>query len=233
MQSKIISVYFDYRNRSTYKKLSDIWLYSLKKNTPSADVELIKISAPDTRNSIKKSFSSNTCKLDVWVDCIDRYDCPILFMDCDMLVLDNVLEPFNKDFDIAYTLREHKLPFNGGVLYYKPTTAAKKFMHRYRDVNNKMFKNPGFHKAYRRKYAGMNQAAFGYMLEEESKKVNIAKLPDIWNLCEKWNNMPVDTKAVHVKSALRRACLGNQPDRFTKQAFAIWKKYEKEFINYS
>jgi len=228
LKIKIVSVYFNYGSSGVYKRLAKVWEYSLKKNTPDADVELIKVDPPKLKNIRKRSCISNTHKLKIWEDCIEKYNCPILFMDCDILVLGDMLKPFEEDFDIAYTKRSSTLPFNGGVLYTKPTEKTKKFMRLYLEVNNEMLKNPLFHQAYRRKYGGMNQSAFGYLLEKESSQLTIKALPETWNLCEKLDRIPKDTKAIHVKSRLRRVCMSGIKEPNTLQAYRLWNQYEEE-----
>lgn len=229
---KIVSVVFDYPTHShKYSKMAKVWEYSIKKVMPDVTVELIKIDPPHWE--VKKSYTSNTVKLDLWYKSLEATNENIIFMDCDMFVLGEMESAFDNDFDIGYTKRTKcRIPYNGGVVFCKNTNAAKDFILLWKEINYKMFKDPKFHRHWHDKYAGMNQSAFGYILEKCNFKAKLKEFPcKIYNACcEDWLGINQETtKAVHVKSRLRRdvfdSCMSQT--RYRK-AVTMWYRLAKE-----
>lgn len=208
---KIISVQFDWKGTNRYQILSQVFEHSVKKNCPDVELELIKVQAPDrTHKCRSKSFCANTLKLDLWLKALNETDQNVVFMDCDMIILKDISDAFNYDFDIGYTKRTRaSMPYNGGVVFVKNTPEAKQFIQLWKNINDRMYKDNAFHNPYREKYAGMNQAAFGYILEKEKFKAKLKQFPcAVWNACDDdWRNMNKETRIVHVKSGLRRSVL--------------------------
>jgi hypothetical protein len=169
-------------------------------------------------------------------------------------VLKDLAPVFEKDFDVAVTKHSMgSLPYNGGVVFVKNTQKAKNFMRLWAEVNMKMFKTPAYHSKYIKKYAGMNQAAFGAVINEfkdrfyfdkenhNDMQSHVLNLPcSIYNLCRGyWPMVNADSNIIHIKSELRQACLYDRTSRETEKCYALWKKYEalagivkKEIINY-
>jgi len=225
---KIVSVQFDYRGVNKYNILSKVFEYSVRKNCPNAELELLKVKPPETRRKARsKSFASNTLKLGLWLDVLKKTDDNVVFMDCDMIVLKDVSEAFNYDFDIGYTVRTNSsIPFNGGVVFVKNTKKAIKFIETWKEINKQMYDNYTFHMPYRNKYAGMNQASFGYLLEKKNYDAKLKPFKcDIWNACDdNWRNISKDTKVIHVKGGLRRSVLSPRPinSRYDRAAI-VWQ----------
>jgi hypothetical protein len=224
---KIISVQFDYPGQNKYDKLAQVLEYSIKKNSPSADFELIKLKAPIIKRRIKsKSFASNTIKMEYWLKALKETDDNVIFIDCDMIVLQDLSNVFNDDYDIGYTKRTgSRLPYNGGVVFVKNTTNATEFIELWNDVNKRMYNDWNFHSPWRNKYAGMNQAAFGYIMEKEKfnaklKQFSCAEM----NACtEDWPKINKNTKIIHIKGALRRAAFNrHRPKDRCRRALIIW-----------
>lgn len=225
MVPKIVTVQFDY-NSDDYKRLLDVFLYSIRKNTPY-EVDVLTLEAPD-RDGQSRSFDSNTAKLDAWVNYFKDKQGQYVLMDCDMLVLKPFHEVFEREFDIGYTYRGRP-PFNGGVVYVNVNKYSLKLLRDWRDVNKKMYKDWGFHREYRTKYTGMNQAAFGYLLEN-NPDCNIEAFPcRIYNACDNhWRTLSDRAKVIHYKSELRRASLGHKFAPWLDKLILLWRQYEKE-----
>jgi len=238
---KIVSVYFDYNNMDNYKRLAEVWEYSARKHNPGATVELIKGEAPKKRDRQKDSWIYNDYKLIKWVEVATSTEEPLILMDADMLVIGDMTDVFELDFDICYTERtKSNFPLNGGVLFIRPTAKAKKFMQEWLELDKRMLKSHSMYFQYRVKYGGMNQASFGFMIEQRKKIARIATVPCTkYNLCdEEWRGIEDDTRAIHIKGLLRRVCLGAKRP-VNKQAFLqfekclqLWKQYEAEFLNF-
>jgi hypothetical protein len=62
------------------------------------------------------------------------------------------------------------------------------------------------------RHSGVDQAALNRALEQNSEAA-VLRLPcRIWNATQtEWARADADTRVVHVKSALRRACLSHEP----------------------
>jgi hypothetical protein len=228
---KIISVYFDYDGDKKYSIMAKVLEESVKKNCPSADFELIKLQQPRYRT--KRCFTSNTVKLAEWLRVMSETNDNVIFMDCDMLVLNDLHNAFNSDFDIGYTKRNHsRIPYNGGVVFVKNTEKAHNFIALWKEINDKMYKDYSFHRKWRDKYAGMNQAAFGYIMEKckFDAKLKVFECSE-WNVCrEDWGNVKEEiTKIVHIKSGLRRTVFGaRHPDSRLQKVVKLWFGYAVE-----
>ena len=229
-----VIVQFDYSVRAgMYEKLLKVFVNSIKHNMPELtddDIIQIRPAAPPVKS--KRCFASNTLKLALWLK--EMRKLPegekICFADCDMLLLKSPEDVFNKEFDIAYTVRLRKSPpVNGGIVFARNTEKAREFMQRWHEVNDKMYDNPSFHSHYRTKYAGMNQAAFGWLMEHP--KEYTAKLIPVscktYNCCnETWHQIDGDTRLVHIKGELRKTCIdGVVRLPSTRLAAEHWNRY--------
>lgn len=219
---------FDYRGVNKYSVLSKVFEHSVKKYCPDAELELLKVKPPELKRKARsRSFASNTLKLGLWLDILKKTDDNVIFMDCDMIVLKDISEAFNYKFDIGYTVRTRSpIPFNGGVVFVKNTPNAIKFIELWKEINRQMYEDYTFHMPYRTKYAGMNQASFGYLLEKKKYDAKVKKFNcDIWNACDdNWRDISKDTKVIHIKGGLRRTVLSPRPinSRY-ERAVIVWQ----------
>jgi hypothetical protein len=228
---KIVSVVFDYGYDNRYSVLSQVLSYSIKKNCPEAQFKLIKIDPPVLKKGHKfKSFCSNTVKLKLWLEELKNTEDDVVFLDCDMLVLKDISSAFNSEFDIGYTKRtKAAMPYNGGVVFIKNNKKAIEFIELWDRINDKMYNDYNFHAPWRDKYAGMNQAAFGYIMEKEKFDAKLKQFPCAeWNACvEDWPSINGTTKIIHVKGGLRRAIFNSRlPEEYRySRAIIIWNNY--------
>lgn len=231
---KIITVQFSYDNDVRYEKLLKVLAYSAAVNMPGAEFISLTIPPPEMEQVPGyRMLKSNTSKLEKWAEEVDKADKNdrIVLLDSDMLIMRDFSKIFNFPFDICYTYRpENRLPLNGGVMFINPTEKAKIFFREFLSVNDRMLKNKKFHDPYRRIYAGMNQAAFGYMLENKTCLTNIHRIPcTLWNVCnEDWANIREDAYILHIKGRLRHMCLGTRHvSNDVKQLVDLWKYYDE------
>lgn len=227
---KIVSVVFDYPTHShKYSKMAKVWEYSIKKVMPDVTVELIKIDPPHWE--VKKSYTSNTVKLDLWYKSLEATNENIIFMDCDMFVLGEMESAFDNDFDIGYTVkaRIHKTScrINGGIIFVKNTENAKAWMNELLKINEKMYYNEDFHNQWRCKYYGMNQSAMGYMSERYKGPAKVKEFSTlIYNACDcDWKNVKSNTKIVHIKGKLREYILKNKDHFHYSYIIKKWRQY--------
>ena len=230
---RIICVQFDFEERGEiYAPLLEVFRRSCAAHMPDVTFEAIRVPPPKIKEGVTRGFSTNTAKLAIWAKAVAESQEPLLLSDCDMLCLRDLRDVWDKDFDIAYTVRSGcRLPFNSGVVFVKATDAARKFVAEWRDVNDRMFSNSTLHSPYRTKYSGMNQAAFGYLLERRTvPHAKIIALPcKEWNCCnEDWEKVDLKTtRLVHFKGSLRAAALqpGSVPPSAVATLVKEWKRY--------
>jgi len=229
-----IAVSFDYgATNTTYARLMKVFKKSVEVNCPGAVVKDIYIEAP--RNiTYKRGFASNTAKLAKWLEAMyEIEDEHLIFIDCDMMVLKEIKDIFNQDFDIACTKRSNSpYKYNGGVVFAKNNERSKAFMKLWLDINNKMLNDFKFHSPWRDKYAGMNQAAFGYIMEKCKYDAKLIEVPcSIWNLCnEDWVRYNDSTRIVHIKGQLRKGCLGLcRTPAHIGRLVELWLQYSDEY----
>ena len=176
-------------------------------------------------------FLDNTFKLNLWMEFFKKTNDNIIFMDCDMLALRSGYHAFDHDFDIAYTAirQPYKAILNGGVIMTKPTEAAYRFLQEFISINSAMYQNIDFHEYWRIKkgYAGMNQAAFGCVLETGINGAKIHKYcTSIWNALDR-DLLDINDKTVfvHIKSKLRNMIINrDKPAGVGKEIMKKWYK---------
>lgn len=218
---RAVTVQFDLASRA-YEKLLDVLINSWKANA-LIPLEVHRI-PPPALGDRSWSFYANTEKLKVWRE---QFTEDTIFLDADMLCLGQPSKAFDLIDDIGITDREgDAIPINGGAMYIKHTTRGIQFMDDFVEVNNRMLHDVEFHEYWQKKkgYAGMNQSAIGYLIENEYQDYTL--LSDKWNCCDGWTNWK-EAELIHVKGKLRQACLYNwtkaRPPIMLIQK--IWKKY--------
>jgi hypothetical protein len=174
-------------------------------------------------------LTTNSLKLKKWNEIVQEATDNVVLMDCDTILLKCISHVFEKDFDFAYTERTKggHFPLNGGVVFVKPTKKSKEFFNEWLRVNDKMMDNFNFHRPWKKKYAGINQAALGYLLERKPE-LNILKVPcSKYNACDPvdWEDVS-DAHVLHIKSDLQNQCFAKEPTRL-KDAVSEWNKYNK------
>jgi hypothetical protein len=236
MKCRVASVYFPAGERGRYdmNRLLQVYLASAKVH--GVPVEVFQQETP-SRGPRHASLYDNTDKLDTWVKLAMETTIPLVLTDADMMFQAGEFEDAfaEEDFDIGITFRtgDRKfLPLNGGVIFVRPTFAARLFMSRWQAVNLKMLKDAKFHQEWATKYAGMNQSALGYLLEKEQPVCKIKKFPcRVWNAVdEDWSpKVSGEAKLVHIKSKLRSACLRGSITGISpayRHLVRKWRSYE-------
>lgn len=226
---RICSVVFDYRNLNRYGRLFDVFEKSARASNPRARFDLLRVPPPAWDGSQKASYFSNNYKLKLWVDYLDTTgDEPVIFMDCDLIVRKPLDSAFDGKFDIGLvTVGRTYAPYNGGVVFVSGTPASKEFMKLWQKVDQEIFENEDEHWKWGAVYKGQNQAALGKILETMDHGAKIKHFPSWeWNAVDPdWGTVnPHVCRVVHVKSALRKICLGEN-----KNCPRQWKWILDEF----
>ncbi len=228
---KIVTVQFD----NTYKNFYDVFRRSCAKNIPSAELVNIKIPVPANTSGRPNFCHHNASKLMVWVEYASKCNDNMILADCDMVALRDPVEIWDMDFDICYTrctVRDERgTPINGGIVFVKPTERAREFLKLWESVDQEMYFDEKFHKAYMHRYAGMNQASFGYLLEHPERygaKLACVTTREYNAVSCDWQYIDNRTAFLHIKGQLRRMITsGLAPQGLFKAAMIKWEEYCK------
>ena len=241
---KIVTVQFNNFENQDYALLLKVFKFSVRKHMPDIEFVEIKKDIPVNLTGRPNRFFYNDFKLKCWVTEFEKATEPIVFCDCDMLMIDSIQDAFVFDFDIAYTelTKVKKIPFNGGVMFARPTENAKIFFKVLLEVNNRMLQNRNFHKPWCKKYLGINQAELGYVLENLDMLKRYGKIPIdlkihkfktiVYNAvnCD-WQKISIDTRMIHYKGPLRKALLEKSKSHSEwNHVLKLWKDIRKEMI---
>ena len=226
---KLVTVYFDYPGSNNYKRLLNAMINSAE--NIGYKIKVIPIDPPEQIKN-KRSHDSNTVKLGEWSGYLDslKEGEHVVFLDCDLIFLKPIEDAFNHDFDVAYTYRDNGVPLNGGVVFLRNNKYARAFIKQWTHVNEAMYSGTMPMKPYVDKYCGINQSALGYLLEEGDLDCDIEALPcSIYNACgDKWRSLDPDTRIIHIKDELRRACLRTRFAPWLNDVINIWDQFDTE-----
>lgn len=163
------------------------------------------------------------------------------FLDADTIVTSQISDIQERDFDFAYTVRSVEnmkdrafmCPFNCGVLFCRNTSKVASVLAEMRSMLIAMSSSEELHQKWCSKYYGIQQAVWGWFLEERAKDFKVLQLPcEIWN-CEdsSWHKFDrYKTKVAHIKGALRIMCdHGVEPgDPKTKEIYDLFQLHSGE-----
>jgi len=222
---KIHTVHFD--GLAGFRLLRDVMLKTFREVMPEVETICHEPGMGEQFGRREFGLAANTHKLAVWNDIVQSADEDLILCDCDLMAMESILDAFDTPFDIGYTIRSGPIPLNGGVVFVRNTPAAKTFFREWLKINDMMFQSPAIHEPWRAKYAGINQAAFGYLLEKRPFPVRMTALPAIYNGCDgEWGNLQ-NCRIWHIKSELRRYCIGRDLRRPPKKLLPIVETFRK------
>jgi hypothetical protein len=225
---RIVTVVF---GGEPYETLARVFERSVEIAMPAARFTRLECPVP-VEDGRPWDCRMNTAKLRLWIEAAERYPGDNLVLaDCDMLAVGDAAAAFaDRDYDIGYTTRASLLPLNGGILFVRPTRAARRWLRALWQVNEDMRTDPEFHGPWRRLYHGMNQAAMGCLIEYPLKGVRVRAFPGArFNMIgQSWVALGPESVFIHVKSTLRRAVLGEQlsprDERLCRAAAERWRQ---------
>jgi hypothetical protein len=172
----------------------------------------------------RSKINSNSQKLNIFNDIVQNATEDIILMDCDMILQNDISEVFDLVNDLGYTVADYprNVPFNGGVLVVKNTEKAKSDFKLLTEINNLMINDSEFHEKYRSRFAGINQAAMGFLISNGD--VTWSKLPmSIYNMAENWHN--IKASAIHYKGRLQKAVFSNTIKPYPELVTLWWNYY--------
>lgn len=236
VRPRIEAVWFGGAN---FARMAKVFEATARQHCPGWDLNVRQIEEVeiDRHRSAGKGHVANTQKLEEWNAVVQAAPAGarLLLIDADTFFTNPIDDIWDQDFDIAYTTRYADLPFNLGVMFLRVSDPVRAIFADFAKINREMLTDEAAHDLYRHRFGGMNQSAFGRLLETEAARaLNIVTLPcREWN-CEDsaWSTFdPSLTRIVHVKSALRRALFDGTPAAFRKPGVAslvsLWRKLEE------
>jgi alpha-N-acetylglucosamine transferase len=202
--------------------MGDVLQKSIRLACPTAKIIYHKCEAPKVNEEERelKRFGENAEKLRIWVNLLEKCeDNEIVLIDSDVMVLQDISEVFLFDFDIGCTrrTRNQRIIYNGGVMFVKKNERSLEFFRKFREIDDQMLEDKNFHEIWRAKYAGMNQAAFGWMVENYTGNFILREFPcAVYNsLSDDWKTFdPAITKIVHLKGPLRDVILDKRKNKY-------------------
>lgn len=199
---------------SSYQRFAAVLAHTAAVHCPDWERHVDTIDPTGLYDHTMHGFASNTEKLDWWVRFAKAQPdgTPVLLMDADMAILRPLDDLWSREFDIAYTTRAGRFPFNGGVVALRVSEPVRTFLTDWQTLNNHFLGHPLAHRPYRNKFGGINQASFGALLPEAGRRgLAIRTLPGKdWNIEQTyWRSYDHETaRILHVKSHLRHLILG-------------------------
>ena len=229
MDYKIACVHFD--KEWFWSVLRKGFVKSVEKNT-CAELDFRLIPPPE-QTKINWKLSSNNEKLKIWRDIVHETDKPVVLMDSDIIVLDDVGDGFHAD--VTLTNRPGKW-VNAGVVFCKPTQTARDFMDAWVEKDQELASGnvaagrpTNLIRAQRKtKVLGMNQTALRVIYDEW--KQHIAWVSgEIYNSCQPslWNKTE-NARVIHVKDSLQQDLLRLYQGKKTQ----VYHGLAKDIISY-
>lgn len=193
---------------------------------------------PMARDSCKQTWVNNARKAKHHCQIINSAeDGELLGMiDADTMILGDLSEIESMEFDIAYTVRppKSKWKLNTGVYFVRVSERMKKFCREWYAMVCEMLSNEKLHLEWKneRKYGGIHQAAFGWMIENSGVDFSALALPcEIWNCVNGCYATAENPKIVHLmEGTMRHWCLdGAKAENANAQRLADkWRAYEMQ-----
>lgn len=221
-----------------FRRMARALEYSALRHAPAWRLEIRHVPpAVGYRSTLGvPAHEHNSAKLDRWRDTIaaakdgDR----VLLIDADTMITGPIDSVWDRPFDLAITVSADRLPFNAGVVFVRVSERTRAFLEQWAAVNRSFLGDAAALRPWRVRYAGINQAALGFMLERAGHGCQVARIDGaIWN-CEdsNWRRFdPASTRIVHLKSDLRRAIFrGLAARRELAPIVAAWRALEAAAI---
>jgi len=238
----LVSVYFGSGAAGEeFRRMARALEYSALRHAPAWRLELREVPpATGYRSTLGvPAHEANSAKLDYWrarIAAADDGD-RVLLIDADTMITGPLDPVWDLPFDLAITTAAERLPFNAGVVFVRVSDRTRAFLEQWAAVNRSFLGDAAALRPWRTRYAGINQAALGFMLERAGHGCDVARLDGaIWN-CEdsNWKRFdPELTRIAHLKSELRRAIFrGLTGRRDLAPLVAAWRTLEAAAVEAS
>lgn len=229
---RIVTAVFDYPGADKYTRCLKALTNSIEKTNPCARFDVLRIPPPDAVDGAYQGWVNNHVKLRAYA--AEPIDENTIFIDADTVFLRKAGFLFDEDFDIAIGRRTGgRVPYNGGVVLAHAGRRAKSFMQVWYNIDRAMLYDQEFHKKWRAKYNGQNQASFGFVIESYPELAGLHEYPtSLVNAVEQdWPRLDViDPVIMHVRKKLLECALSDAPlERIPlklRLATKIWRDLE-------
>lgn len=160
---KAYATYFDTKQDGVWERMARVLRYTCAAH--DVDVTISPMPVPVTGRGIK--IESNHEKLRLWNHAVQNASAPLILLDVDMFCQHSPEPCMRAVQHVGITYRDPNTtpPINGGVVYVQPTEQARAFFTAWVKADGVLHANPKLHAAYRERYAGMNQASLGMIME--------------------------------------------------------------------
>lgn len=225
----LLAAYLD--RTGHFARLRRVFEASAREVMPGVRIEVAELTASGSpprlrarargnrRDDINRAFLTTAAM--AW-----RSPDPVAVCDMDLMFLRPIEDVWERPFDVAVTRREWKSPWNTGLWFMRPTEAARTFVAEWAALARYF----ALHEpAEVERHSGIDQAALARALDRNTQAC-VLELPcRHWNSTQsEWAQIDDETRVVHVKSALRRACFGSEPPPPGLQwAVDLWHRHER------
>ena len=218
-----------------FEQMAQVLEYSVRANCPEATFLHVQAEPHTHIKGIPTHCPANAHKKRFWGDVVHEHPGQeIVLLDCDTLVLGDLSHVFQEhDFDIAYTVRPHRVRINAGVMFVRSTHPTRRFFDKWNYHLEKLLgddERPALHKRLR-KHAGLDQAALAESLEAVDYPTKFLELPcTTYNSVDQtWHEFDETTKILHVKGPLRRFAVLDDVDPSKHPSFSkpmqVWRDH--------
>lgn len=226
-----------------FERMAQVLEYSVQQNCPTADFVHIKAEPHVHIKGIPTHCPANAHKKVHWADIVhENPGQEIVLLDCDTLVLGDLQKVFDQhEFDISYTVRNHRVRINAGVMFVRSTHATRRFFDKWNTHMAKLLSDDERPKLQNRlrKYAGLDQAALTESLQSIDFPLKTLELPcETYNSVDQtWHKFDESTQVLHIKGQLRRFAVLDDVDPAKHPRFSepmrVWREYARLAFNES
>ena len=244
----------DHKTEDYYRQMENYLIQSIEKHSPYAkvvkhDIEFTeeelnfvaeckdRLWEPLNLTGLKwHRISTNYLKLKRQADIAAGVNDDVVFMDSDMLLVDDPFNVFNEDFDIGLTSRGNGNPVNGGMVFLKERKGAKIYKEWY-EIATEMMIDVDLMQKWLKKRGGICQGSLAEMIErgfENKYKVNYYPC-SVYNAtyCDGWIDGSIinNAKVLHFNHTDCRMLImdGEISDRYSKE---VRRFVQKEIFQY-
>lgn len=201
------------------QRLVDALRRSIEKNAPLCELVIVH---PEPEPPGTDRFRP---KLRAWNQAIQQATDNLLLLDADCLILGDPRDAFTDDFDIAHSPRPGNYRYNTGAVFVRPTAASRTFGNLWME-RTEYWAAPERERRAKAEWGGTDQAAFVDALQLMEHELNVKELAyENWNLCQDFQLMTNDTRILHLKGKIHRACLSGRKNDVHAKAWKHWKRY--------
>lgn len=235
------TVLFDVpRRKGFYRRMAKVLAFTAELHSPSTPLIVHEVNSGDedihaTGKFRKACYIDNGRKTKHHCDIVQEAPDGELIglLDADMMVLGDLSEVEQLDFDLAYTVRPDgsRYAFNSGTVFVRTSERMRDFYKLWYEKALQFLSCEKLHAEWRPLYGGINQCALAWMLDNHAEGLKTQKLPcEIWN-CENesWQYFSEETKVVHLVGDLRRRLMRLERSKTAtiEQLAKMWSGYDR------